>query len=204
MALGSWTFTVSVSDVDETQHPAEPPAEYVLRLAEAKARVAASRTVSGEVIVAADTTVVDEDTLLGKPRDAAEATAMLRQLRGRKHRVYTGLAILNSATGQLVKDLCVTDVPMRSYTDVEIDRYVRSGDPLDKAGAYAIQHDEFHPVAGLNGCFASVMGLPLCHLLRLLEKLGVSYSDEVPSRCQTHLNYACPVSSAILRGEQVG
>jgi MAF protein len=204
MALGNWIFSISASDVDETQRPGEPPADYVLRLAEDKAHVAALRAGSGVIVVAADTTVVDGETLLGKPQDAAEAVAMLKQLRGRKHQVYTGLAVLDTATAQLVKDLCVTDVPMREYGDAEIDRYVRSGDPLDKAGAYAIQHDEFHPVSGLSGCFASVMGLPLCHLLRLLAKIGLAHDNEVPSRCQTYLNYPCPVTAAILRGEQVG
>jgi predicted house-cleaning NTP pyrophosphatase (Maf/HAM1 superfamily) len=93
---------------------------------------------------------------------------------------------------------------MRDYTDAEIDRYVATGDPLDKAGAYAIQHDEFHPVSRLSGCFASVMGLPLCHLLRLFDKIGVTHDDELPARCQHYLDYSCPVTDAILRGEQVG
>ncbi len=204
MALGNWTFTVSVTDVDETQRPGEFPADYVLRLAEDKARAAGARGSSADLIVAADTTVVDGEALLGKPAQVAEAIAMLKQLRGRRHQVYTGLAILHVSTGRLLKDLCVTDVPMRDYSDEEIDRYVRSGDPLDKAGAYAIQHDQFHPVAGLAGCFASVMGLPLCHLLRLLDKLGLAHDPAVPANCQTYLSYRCPVSAAILRGEQVG
>ncbi len=204
MALGDWTFTVSVSNVDETQRAGEAPGDYVLRLAEDKARVAALQGAPDEIIVAADTTVVDGGSLLGKPADAAEATAMLKQLRGRKHQVYTGIAVLDGSSGRLIKDLCVTDVPMRDYSDAEVARYVESGDPLDKAGAYAIQHDEFHPVARLSGCFASVMGLPLCHLLRLLEQLGVPLDPNVPTRCQKYLNYPCPVSVAILRGERVG
>ena len=204
MTLGDWTFRVSASDVDEAQRPGEPPADYVLRLAEDKARTAAGRAVPGEIVVAADTIVVAGDRLLGKPRDAAEAAVMLRELRGRTHRVFTGLAVLDSAGGRLVTDLCITDVPMRDYSEVEIGRYVASGDPLDKAGAYAIQHAGFHPVAGLSGCFASVMGLPLCHLLRCLGKLGLPHGDETPRRCQDHLHYACPVTAAILRGEQVG
>ncbi len=204
MALGDWNFSVAVTNVDETQRPGEAPGDYVSRLAEDKARAAAPRATSREIVVAADTTVVDGGAVLGKPQDAVEATAMLRQLRGRVHKVYTGLALLNMSTGQFVRDVCVTDVPMRAYSDAEIDRYVQTGDPLDKAGAYAIQHDEFHPVASMNGCFASVMGLPLCHLLRLLEKLGLARDDRVPSRCQTTLNYSCPVSGAILRGEQPG
>jgi hypothetical protein len=93
---------------------------------------------------------------------------------------------------------------MRDYGDAEIERYVATGDPLDKAGAYAIQHAEFHPVSELSGCFASVMGLPLCHLLRCLEKMGLPHDNEVPTRCQLHLKYGCPVTVAILRGEQAG
>ncbi len=204
MALGNWTFTVSVSNVDETQHAGEAPADYVLRLAEDKARVAAPHAAPADVVVAADTTVVDGETLLGKPRDAAEAAAILRGLRGHTHQVYTGLAVLKVNTGELRKDLCVTDVPMRNYSDDEIDHYVETGDPLDKAGAYAIQHAGFRPVAVLSGCFASVMGLPLCHLLRLFAELGLPQDHELPARCQTHLAYACPVSDAILRGERVG
>jgi MAF protein len=204
MALGNRDFDVLVTDVDESQRLGESPADYVLRLAEAKARAAVPRAQPQNVILAADTIVVDGSTLLGKPRDAADAVQMLRRLRGRTHQVYTGLAVLRMSTGQLLKDLCRTDVPMRDYSDAEIDGYIRSGDPLDKAGAYAIQHTEFHPVAGMSGCFASVMGLPLCHMLRLFEKIGLAQEDSLPSRCQTYLNYACPVSSAILRGEQVG
>ena len=204
MALGDWNFSITVTNVDETQRPGEAPGDYVLRLAEDKARAAAPRASSGELIIAADTTVVDGSSVLGKPADAEEAVAMLRQLRGHRHQVYTGLAVLDSSTGNLLKDLCVTDVPMRNYSDAEIARYVETGDPLDKAGAYAIQHDQFHPVAGLTGCFASVMGLPLCHLLRLLERLDMPIDPDVPTRCQHHLNYPCPVSVAILRGERVG
>ncbi len=206
MALGDWAFRVAAAPVDETERPGERPAEYVLRLAEEKARAALPHAAPADLIVAADTTVVDGNILLGKPRDAAEATAMLKQLRGRTHQVYTGIAVVEVATGHLLKDVCVTDVPMRLYTDAEIERYVQSGDPLDKAGAYAIQHAEFQPVASLHGCFASVMGLPLCHLLRLVQQLDLSLDEaaDLPARCMAHLNYPCPVSAAILRGERVG
>jgi predicted house-cleaning NTP pyrophosphatase (Maf/HAM1 superfamily) len=129
---------------------------------------------------------------------------MLQQLRGHAHQVHTGIAVLDPASGRLLSDVCTTDVPMREYDDGEIDEYVRSGDPFDKAGAYAIQHAGFRPVQGLHGCYASVMGLPLCHLLRLLTRLEVEPQSDLPSRCQTHLKYTCPVSSAILRGEQAG
>jgi len=204
LALGDLTFNVCVADVDESRHAGEPPAHYVLRLAEAKARAVVANALSGQFILAADTIVVDGNDLLGKPKNAAEAVQMLKRLRGHGHRVYTGLAVLDVRTGQLVKDLCVTAVPMRNYGDAEIDTYVRSGDPLDKAGAYAVQHAQFRPVENLGGCFASVMGLPLCHMVRVFQKIGVSISSDVPGNCQAYLNYECLVSSAILRGEQVG
>lgn len=204
MALGSWTFGISVPDVDETQRPDEAPAEYVLRLAETKAHAAAARAGAERFVVAADTAVVDGDTLLGKPANTEDAIAMLKRLRGHTHQVYTGLAVLDRQSGQMLTDVCVTGVPMRSYGDAEIRDYVNSGDPFDKAGAYAIQHAKFHPVEELSGCFASVMGLPLCHLIRLLARLGSSAQAALPAKCQAHLDYACPVSNAILHGEQVG
>ena len=204
LALGNWSFRVFVSDVDESELPDETPEDYVLRLAEAKARVAGKEAGPEQVIVAADTTVVDGGEILGKPEDAAAAVQMLKRLRGHRHEVYTGLAVFKVKDGRLSKDLCVTDVPMRNYNDAEIDAYVATQDPLDKAGAYAIQHASFHPVVDLRGCFASVMGLPLCHLIRTLERLGVPPDMNIPSNCQTHLDYQCPVSPAILSGEQVG
>jgi hypothetical protein len=93
---------------------------------------------------------------------------------------------------------------MREYSDEEIDVYVQSGDPLDKAGAYAIQHAHFHPVENMTGCYASVMGLPLCRLTHLLEGFDVFSQAEVGYRCQNELQYDCPISSAILRGELTG
>ncbi len=128
----------------------------------------------------------------------------LRQLRGRTHQVYTGIAVMSMSGGNLGTDLCVTDVPMRAYGDEEMDAYVATGDPLDKAGAYAIQHPKFHPVEKLTGCYASVMGLPLCHLTRTLRPLDITPRTDIPAECQSSLNYTCPISAAVLRGEQVG
>ena len=129
---------------------------------------------------------------------------MLKRLRGHKHQVYTGLAVLKMSDGRLIKELCVTDVPMRNYNDEEIEAYVRTGDPLDKAGAYAIQHPQFQPVENLSGCYASVMGLPMCHLVRALQKLDVTPNSNVPANCQNYLHYQCPVSKLILSGERAG
>ncbi len=197
-------FTVMVSNADESQRPSESPAEYVLRLAEMKARAVAEQAHPEHIVIGADTSVVDGPDILGKPADVVEAEQMLKRLRGHTHQVYTGIAVLRVRDGSLVTDLCVTDVPMRNYSDEEIDAYILTGDPLDKAGAYAIQHPRFKPVESMAGCFAGVMGLPLCHLVRTLRKLGLSPAADVPSNCQSHLDYQCPVSRAILRGEDVG
>jgi septum formation protein len=205
MALGKWSYSVSVPNVDESRRPGETPGAYVVRLAESKARAAAGTAESSfRFVVAADTAVVDGDALLGKPADAAEAMSMLRRLRGRTHQVHTGLAILDLQGSRLLTDLCVTDVPMRRYSEAEIIDYVGTADPLDKAGAYAIQHPSFRPVEELRGCYASVMGMPLCHLSRLLARFGAQPPADLAASCQAHLDYDCPVSSAILRGEQVG
>jgi predicted house-cleaning NTP pyrophosphatase (Maf/HAM1 superfamily) len=94
--------------------------------------------------------------------------------------------------------LCETEVPMRNYSEFEVDEYIKTGDPLDKAGGYAIQHDGFHPVESMIGCYASVMGLPLCHLVRELESFQVYLYEDIPVACQAKLNYECPVFSTIL------
>mgnify|MGYP003417638469 FL=1 len=191
LALAGWEFKVSAADVDESQRPHESPADYVLRLAEAKAHTV--RADADQIILAADTTVVDGQDILGKPKDGTEAIAMLKRLRGHTHQVYSGIVLHRLRDGLLLKDLCTTDVPMRDYSDAEILAYVQTGDPLDKAGAYAIQHPEFHPVASLEGCFASVMGLPMCHVILLLRKLNIQPNTDFFASCATLLEYQCPV-----------
>jgi len=200
LALADWDFIVSVANVDESQYENESPADYVLRLAETKARAAASHA-DARFHLAADTTVVDGNDILGKPKDYADAFAMLTRLRGHTHQVYTGVALLRLSDGFLLKDLSVTDVPMRAYSDEEIRAYVATGDPLDKAGAYAIQHPQFSPVAGMDGCYASVMGLPMCHVTRMMRRMDIAPNADVPVNCQSLLEYVCPVSRPILQGE---
>ena len=198
LALADWMFNIIIADVDESQFANEAPADYVLRLAESKARAITAHP--DQIILAADTTVVDGNDILGKPQDNVEAFAMLKRLRGHTHQVYTGVALLRLNDGLLLKELSVTDVPMRDYSDEEIHAYIQTGDPLDKAGAYAIQHPRFHPVADMSGCYASVMGLPMCHVVRMLRKMDVPPHADVPVKCQTLLEYHCPVSRAILSG----
>jgi len=206
-SLGGWSFQVVSGDVDERPLPSESSREYVLRLAQEKAKAGAVFGTAEDLIIAADTAVVDhEDSaelILGKPQDALEAESMLRWLRGRVHRVYTGLAILRMDNDVITSDVCCTAVPMRSYSDGEISAYIATGDPFDKAGAYAIQHPEFKPVEHLQGCFANVMGLPLCHLTRMLISLGYPPFNDIAKECQDTLQYDCPISSKILAGDRL-
>jgi septum formation protein len=202
-ALGNWDFTVIVADVDETPLEGETPKEYVIRLAQAKALAIQPRAESDAIIIGSDTTVVDGNEILGKPVDEQDAEKMLKQLRGRTHQVYTGVAFLRASDGIMFTELSITDVPMRNYSDEEIRAYIKTGDPMDKAGAYAIQHPDFQPVAFMEGCYAGVMGLPLCHILRALRRFEITPAADVPAACQSLLKYQCPVSSVILSGETV-
>ena len=196
--LGGWEYDIRPAHVEETPRQGEKPAGYVGRLAQEKARTCARSAHPGETIIAADTTVVLDGDILGKPADEQEAAAMLRRLRGRSHQVCTGIVVLDVDTGACIPDLCVTSVPMRDYTEEELLAYAASGDPLDKAGAYAIQHAGFHPVEKLAGCYANVVGLPLCHLERMLRRLGLPAQSALPQACQAALGYQCPVYEQIL------
>jgi MAF protein len=196
LSLLGWSFEVIPADINEDRDPGEPPEGYVCRLAHQKAD--AITVFNSGLIVAADTIVVDENEFLGKPTDEEDARRMLKRLRGRVHQVYTGIALMDSGTGQFYEAVCCTDVPMRDYSDAEIDAYIATGDPLDKAGAYAIQHAGFHPVEGLTGCYASVMGLPLCHLLVGFRTLGFNIPEDLPERCQALLEYTCPFFREVL------
>ncbi len=204
LALGNWNFDVIVSDVAETQLENETPKDYVLRLARAKALAVAEKAGTETIIIGSDTAVIDGGEILGKPIDEADAKRMLKQLRGRTHQVFTGLALHRMSDGKTLTELCITDVPMRNYSNDEIAAYIQTGDPLDKAGAYAIQHSDFQPVESMRGCYASVMGLPMCHVVRALKKFDVSPLADVPVACQKLLNYECPVSGAILSSELKG
>lgn len=168
----------------------------MLRLSEAKARTVAVRIPHDSpelAIIASDTTVVESGEILGKPEDDRQAFEMLARLGGKVHQVYTGVAVLRRRDGKLLLDACVTDVAMRAYTDDEIRAYVMTGDPLDKAGAYAIQHAGFHPVESLSGCYPSVMGLPLCLVTRLLGEIGIPPASEITLGCLADPSQPCEV-----------
>jgi len=199
LALLGWDFQVVPAEVDESTREGESPSDYVRRLAESKARVVSAKAASDAIIIAADTTVVDGDEILGKPVDGPDAERMLRQLRGRNHQVLSALAVIRVADEELCVDCCVTDVPMRDYDNAEIQAYIASGDPMDKAGAYAIQHAGFHPVESLVECYANVVGLPLCHLTRTMRMFSIVSDEHVPAVCQSALGYSCPIFETVLR-----
>jgi septum formation protein len=202
LALTGLSFEVVPTRTDERRQPGESPADYARRVSGEKARDAARQTGDPVLVLAADTIVVDGDDVLGKPRDGDDAAAILRQLRGRVHHVYTAVSLLDTATGRQAAALADSPVQMRDYDDAEVAAYVASGDPFDKAGAYAIQNTDFRPVAHFEHCFANVMGLPLCHVTKMLRRWGNAPPADVPAACQAHLAYRCPVYAAILVGEE--
>ncbi len=181
-------FTIRAADVDETLIPGQPAESEAARLAVAKALAVAGQA---DYVVGADTMVVLPDRILGKPVSPQEAEEMLQSLRGREHRVVTGVAIVHG--GDFRSSVRITNVRMRNYTDAEIAGYITSGEPFDKAGGYAIQDPTLRPVASLQddttdapGCYCNVMGLPLHRLLVLLKEAGCDLPDITkPDQCAT-------------------
>jgi septum formation protein len=175
-----------------------------LRIAEAKARAAAQDLDGDSIVISADTVVVDRSEILGKPADTAHAEQILQRLSGHDHFVDTGFIFYHLSDRSMAKGLCESQVRMRSFTDNEIKTYVLSGDPLDKAGAYAIQNREFNPVPEFSGCLANVMGLPLCHLKRTFLEKGIDLPVDLITSCRGNLGYDCRISARILAGEEIG
>jgi septum formation protein len=181
-------FEVAAADVDEAPRAGEAPRALALRLAEAKARAVAAKE-EAAVVVAADTVVSLGRKLYGKPEGPDDARRMLDELAGRAHRVTTGVAVARG--GHVWSGARSSRVWMKPWTAEEIDAYVRSGDPLDKAGAYAIQNEQFRPVARLVGCRCNVVGFPLGLVAALLAEAGVEvsagracpYGLFAPARC---------------------
>lgn len=166
-------FTIDPADVDESALPGEDPEVYAVRVALDKARVAAGRTGRG-IVIGADTIVVLDRTILGKPADARDAERMLSLLSGRQHTVITGLAIIDAETGKTQTSAATTSVWFRDLKRDEIAVYVRSGEPLDKAGAYGIQEKGGLLVRKIEGCYFNVVGLPLSLLGEMLGDFGAA------------------------------
>ncbi len=185
LAFTGWQVQVRPAEVEEAAAAHESPEEHVRRLAWTKAQAIIPVSEGDGVVVAADTIVVDGDAILGKPADAAEARQILLSLRGRSHRVLTGLALRDLRSGRTFVEVCESWVMMRNYTASEVDAYVATGSPLDKAGAYGIQDSEFQPVEAesVRGCFANIMGLPLCRLVHGMRSLGYQPPDDPTADC---------------------
>lgn len=226
LAFGGLPFIVQSVQIDEAVCDGEEPGAYVLRLSQEKAEAARANLYQAfradDMIISADTSVVLElkETeidvakvlpefrhlrndqkkqyiILGKPSDDEHATQILQILRNRTHQVYTGLTVLRIGDGFRQHVVCITQVPMRDYQDDEIQSYIASGDPFDKAGAYAIQHKGFHPAQQLQGCFANVMGLPVCHLAVLLRRFGLFMHPNIADHCLKEFDYVCPIYSQV-------
>lgn len=164
-------FTTDPADVDETVRPGEPPERYAGRVAVEKARTAAARS-EGAVVIGADTIVVVDDEILGKPADDRDAERMLRLLSGRMHRVITAVAVIDPAQHAERTAVAVTKVWFRSLDAGEIAAYIASGEPRDKAGAYGIQGRGALLVEKIEGCYFNVVGLPLSLLGAMLREVG--------------------------------
>jgi MAF protein len=190
-------FFVINSGVDEIIVNGEKPAEFVERLAKEKAIMAGNKVAGSSlndlIVIGADTIVIDDNDILGKPIDEDDARRILEQLKGKNHFVLSGIALYNPFSKEIKSRVISTEVIMRDYSEDEIQAYIDSGDPFDKAGAYAIQNQSFNPVPQMTDCYANVMGLPLCDLYVLMKSMDVEANHQVAENCQVSIKYQCPV-----------
>ena len=165
-------FTVIKPDIDETIRAGEDPVAYVRRLSQEKAYAVAQRLTEPSAVLAADTTVIFDGEILGKPATPGEARDMLTRLRNTAHTVCTALTLLHTDDPARARTVhTCTTVVMRPYSDAEIEAYIATGDPFDKAGGYAIQHAGFAPAARIDGSHTNVVGLPIETLRALLAEV---------------------------------
>ena len=174
MGLFHIPFEIRVADIDETMDPEKTPFDEVARVSRAKAEAVPHGP--DDVVVAADTVVVCDGQVLGKPKDPADAERMLCLLSGRDHQVMTGLTVLRGSNCITCTE--VTDIHFRPLTGGEIARYIRSGEPMDKAGAYGIQGGAALFAEKMVGDYYNVMGLPVCRLDRILKTVAPELMEE--------------------------
>ena len=167
-------FEARLAQVEETRRPNETPETMVQRLAEEKAVAGAAGVAGAALVIGADTAVVCERAVLGKPASPADAQRMLHLLAGRTHKVVTGLSVLRLPDRGLRVELESTRVAFAPLTEQDIEEYIASGEPLDKAGAYGIQGRAGRFVTRIEGCYFNVVGLPLARLCRMMSELGWS------------------------------
>jgi len=171
-----FSFSICITDIDETIPEELSPKEAVERLSLEKAKAAATGR-SEEIIIAADTIVALDGIIFGKPADKNDAFQILKALSGREHSVFTGVTVYEPFSNKTLTRVCETKVKMRKLTDEQIIAYIATGEPMDKAGAYGIQGYAACFVEGINGCYFNVMGLPLAALSEMLEKFEVYITD---------------------------
>ncbi|NOY53523.1 MAG: septum formation inhibitor Maf [Deltaproteobacteria bacterium] len=165
-------FDVITSHLPEIREEGVPPRQVAQNLARGKACDVAGKLNDG-IVIGADTLVVLDGEILGKPRDREDARRILRHLSGRIHEVITGVAVIDTASGRSLQSVGVTQVHFRELTDDEIGRYVSTGEPMDKAGAYGIQGKGILFVEGIEGCYTNVVGLPLPVLAEMLARMDL-------------------------------
>ena len=168
-------FTVRIADIDETMDPAKAPYDEVARVSLLKAKAVEAN--AEDVVIAADTIVVCDGRTLGKPHSEEEAAGMLRLLSGRDHQVMTGMTVLRGDTHRSITE--VTDIHFRPLSENEIARYVASGEPMDKAGAYGIQGGAALFAEKMVGDYYNVMGLPVCRLWQLLSQIAPEIMEDI-------------------------
>ena len=176
-----FSFTVRPAKGEELAHPELTPAQLVEELARQKALEVSAEAASDDVVVAADTVVAIDGVVLGKPRDKAHAAQMLSALSGREHTVYTGVAVKRGET--LLVEHETTQVRFRPLTQREIDLYIQTGEPMDKAGSYGIQGCGALLVEGIRGDYFNVVGLPICRLGRMLAQVGEDALAQCAQKC---------------------
>lgn len=170
LASAGYAFTVDPADVDEAERPGEPPEAYVLRVARDKARAVAARREPGDLVLAADTTVVANGEILAKPADESDAVRMLQLLAGREHSVFTGVVAVSA--GRELAEVVSTRVRLLPLGLDEIQWYVDTGEPMGKAGGYAIQGRAARFVDWIEGSWSNVVGLPVATVSRMITRLG--------------------------------
>jgi septum formation protein len=173
LSLAGVPFIVQESGVVEQQAPGEAPQDFTRRAAREKAEAVARTLAPGAWAIGADTTVVVDGQVLGKPADRADAARMLRLLSGRSHEVLTGVALVKAGSPETHSLLAKTVVTFRTLDERMIEGYLRTGEPLDKAGAYGIQGRAAQLIQGIEGSYTNVVGLPLCETIQLLERAGL-------------------------------
>jgi septum formation protein len=185
-------FDIRESGVEEEEPSAISPWKAVQKIASQKA-LAVAHGLEEKVVLGADTVIDDDGILVGKPTDSHDAVSILQALRGRVHRVLTGVSVIDTRSGQGSQRTVSTIVRMREYSEEDIHAYVASGEPMDKAGAYAVQGAGGRLVASVEGCYNNVVGLPLCEVVRLLIPFGFPFDGE-QAHCMMPNGTPCPRS----------